>query len=148
MSATLVAKDLAAGHGDRVLFSGLDLVVAPGVTTFLLVLVAMGFANLAFQAIANSSVQLWVDPEVRGRVMGLYLLVFVGGTPLGAPLVGWITTAAGPRVGLAFCGLVPLLAAGTLALVLARRVRRDGAGAALAPAARADGGRGPSHLGR
>ena len=97
--------------------------LVPGVPVFLVVLAGMGFSNLAFQAMANSSVQLWVEPELRGRVMGLYLLVFIGGTPIGAPLVGWLTEAAGPRVGMAFCGLVPLLAACATAVVLARRVR-------------------------
>jgi MFS family permease len=47
-------------------------------------------------------------------------MVFAGGTPLGAPLVGWITGLYGPRVGLVICGLVSALAAGVVALVLAR----------------------------
>jgi MFS family permease len=96
--------------------------LAPNAAVLLVVLVAVGLVNLAFQAMANSSVQLWVDPDVRGRVMGLYLLAFVGGTPLGAPLVGWITETWGARVGLAFCGLVPAGAAAVVAVLLARRV--------------------------
>lgn len=96
--------------------------LAPNAAVLLVVLVAVGLVNLAFQAMANSSVQLWVDPELRGRVMGLYLLAFVGGTPLGAPLVGWITETWGARVGLAFCGLVPAGAAVVVAVLLARRV--------------------------
>ena len=79
----------------------------PGRTAFLVVLAAMGAVNLAFQALANAAVQLGVDPAMRGRVMGLYMLAFTGGTPLGAPLIGWITDAAGPRVGMAVCGVVP-----------------------------------------
>jgi MFS family permease len=70
---------------------------------------------------ANSSVQSWVDPAVRGRVMGLYMLVFMGGTPLGAPVVGWVTTEFGPRVGMAFCGVVPALVAAVVGVVLWRR---------------------------
>lgn len=97
--------------------------LAPGLGTFLAALVVMGVVNLAFQAMANSSVQSWVDPEVRGRVMGLYMLAFVGGTPLGGPLTGWITDTFGGRVGMAFCGVVPLLAAAAVAVVLARKVR-------------------------
>lgn len=96
--------------------------LAPNAAVLLVVLVAVGLVNLAFQAMANSSVQLWVDPDVRGRVMGLYLLAFVGGTPVGAPLVGWITQTWGARVGLAFCGLVPAAAALVVAVLLARRV--------------------------
>jgi MFS family permease len=98
--------------------------LAPGVPTFLAALALLGVVNLAFQALANSSVQTWVDPQVRGRVMGLYMLVFVGGTPLGAPIVGWITTDFGPRVAMAFCGIVPAVAAITVAGVL--WLRADG----------------------
>jgi MFS family permease len=106
--------------------------LAPGLGVFLAALVAMGAVNLAFQAMANSSVQSWVDPEVRGRVMGLYMLAFVGGTPLGGPVVGWITGAFGARVGMAFCGLVPLLAAVGVAAVLARQARGEQVAPALA----------------
>jgi MFS family permease len=105
--------------------------LAPALGTFLVALVVLGVVNLAFQAMANSSVQSWVDPEIRGRVMGLYMLAFVGGTPLGGPLIGWITSAFGPRVGMAVCGLIPLLAALGVAVVLARRIRAD---RALVPA--------------
>jgi hypothetical protein len=52
--------------------------LAPGLGTFLGALVALGMVNLALQAMANSSVQSWVDPAVRGRVMGLYMLAFAG----------------------------------------------------------------------
>jgi MFS family permease len=52
-----------------------------------------------------------VDPELRGRVMGLYMLVFIGGTPFGSPAIGAITTHFGPRVGMAVCGAIPVLAA-------------------------------------
>lgn len=97
--------------------------LAPGLGVFLAALVAMGMVNLAFQAMANSSVQSWVDGDVRGRVMSIYMLAFVGGTPLGGPVVGWITDAFGARVGMAFCGLVPLLAAVGVAYALSRTRR-------------------------
>jgi len=99
--------------------------LAPEPWVFFAALVAMGAVNLAFQAMANSSVQSWVDGNVRGRVMSLYMLAFVGGTPLGGPVVGWITDAFGARVGMAFCGLVPLLAAVGVAVVLARHARAE-----------------------
>jgi MFS family permease len=95
---------------------------APDMAVFLLPLAAMGFVNLAFQAMANASVQLAVDPERRGRVMGLYMLAFIGGTPFGAPLIGALTGQFGPRVGMAICGIVPALAAG---LVAVRRHNHD-----------------------
>lgn len=95
---------------------------APGIGAFLVALAVMGAANLAFQALANSSVQMGVDPAFRSRVMGLYLLALTGGSPLGAPLVGWITAHAGPRIGMAVCGIVPALAA--LAVGVLMIVRR------------------------
>ncbi|MFI5909524.1 MFS transporter [Dactylosporangium sp. NPDC051541] len=91
--------------------------LAPGLPSFLPLLAALGFVNLAFQALANASVQLWVDPDVRGRVMGLYMLVFTGGTPLGAPIIGALTDHFGARWGMAVCGLVPAAAAGAIAVL-------------------------------
>jgi MFS family permease len=99
--------------------------VAPSLALFLTLLTAMGLSNLAFQAMANASVQLAVDPELRGRVMGLYMLVFIGGTPLGAPVIGVLTSHFGARVGMAACGVIPVLAA----LVVAAASGRGRAGA-------------------
>ncbi len=101
--------------------------LAPGLAVFLTLLVAMGFLNLAFQSMANASVQLAVKPELRGRVMGLYMLAFIGGTPIGAPLVGALTSHFGARAGMAVCGAIPALAA---VLVAARTKRRPAAGQA------------------
>jgi MFS family permease len=101
--------------------------VAPGLGVFLVLLVAMGMTNLAFQAMANSSVQLWSDPRLRGRIMGLYMLVFTGGTPVGAPIIGAITSHFGARVGMTVCGAVPATAAAGLIL---RHVRTGSAGTA------------------
>jgi MFS family permease len=99
--------------------------LAPDVAVFLALLVAMGFVNLVCQAMANASVQLAVDPELRGRVMGLYMLVFIGGTPFGAPVVGAITSHFGARTGMFVCGVVPAVAALTVAAAVARRTRRE-----------------------
>ncbi|MEV6845023.1 MFS transporter [Actinoplanes sp. NPDC051411] len=89
--------------------------VAPGLGVFLVLLVAMGLTNLAFQAMANSSVQLWSDPRLRGRIMGLYMLVFTGGTPIGAPIIGALTSHYGARLGMSVCGAIPAVAAVLLA---------------------------------
>jgi MFS family permease len=98
--------------------------VMPGIVAFLPVIAAMGFVNLVFQAMANSSIQLSVDAGMRGRVMGLYMLVFIGGTPIGAPLVGALTSHYGPRAGMAMCGIIPALAALAAAAALRARARR------------------------
>ena len=99
--------------------------LAPGMAGFLVLLAAMGFVNLICQAMANASVQLAVDPELRGRVMGLYMLVFIGGTPIGAPIIGAITSHYGARTGMASCGLITVVAAVITAVAMARR-RRGG----------------------
>jgi len=111
--------------------------LAPGMAAFLTLLAAMGFVNLICQAMANSAVQLAVDPELRGRVMGLYMLAFIGGTPFGAPVIGAITSHYGARAGMLVCGAVPVLAACVVAAALARREGRRspaaiGAGASSA----------------
>jgi MFS family permease len=104
--------------------------LAPGIAVFVVLLAGMGFVNLICQAMANSSVQLAVDPELRGRVMGLYMLVFIGGTPIGAPIVGAVTSHYGARAGMLLCGLVPVLAAAVTAAALSRRRRRTRTGTA------------------
>jgi MFS family permease len=96
---------------------------APDIAVFLVLLVAMGSANLAFQSMANSSVQLWSDPHLRGRIMGLYMVVFTGGTPIGAPIIGAITDHLGARTGMTVCGAVPALAAVVLVLRHVRATR-------------------------
>jgi MFS family permease len=92
----------------------------PTFWSFLVLLVPTGFALLMFTTAANSATQLGVDQAVRGRVMGLYMLVFLGGTPLGAPLVGWAAEQFGARMGLIGGGVISALAAAIAALLLAR----------------------------
>jgi MFS family permease len=103
--------------------------LAPDYWIFALLLTLVGVFGLTFNTTANSTVQLATDPAMRGRVMGLFMLVFVGGTPLGSPVVGWVTEEYGPRTGMLACGLISALAAGTVGLVLTRsaglRVRLD-----------------------
>ncbi|WP_406211136.1 MFS transporter [Kitasatospora sp. NBC_01560] len=93
---------------------------APGYWTFAALLTLIGVFGLSFNTSVNSTLQLATDPAMRGRVMGLLVLVFTGGTPIGAPIVGWVTASYGPRLGLLACGLVSALAAGVVGLVLAR----------------------------
>ncbi|HUK67996.1 MAG TPA: MFS transporter [Streptosporangiaceae bacterium] len=97
----------------------------PEFWSFLLLLVPTGLTLLTFSTAANSATQLGTTPEMRGRVMGLYLLVFLGGTPLGAPLVGWVAQQFGPRMSLLAGGAISVVAAVVVAgmLVHSRRVR-------------------------
>jgi MFS family permease len=88
--------------------------------SFIAALVPTGLALLTLNTAANSATQLSTSPEMRGRVMGLYLLVFLGGTPLGSPLIGWLAEQFGPRISLVAGGMVSAAAAVAVGLMLAR----------------------------
>ncbi|HEV8278370.1 MAG TPA: MFS transporter [Streptosporangiaceae bacterium] len=92
----------------------------PTFWSFLALLVPTGLALLMFTTTANSTTQLGTTYAVRGRVMGLYMLVFLGGAPLGSPLVGWAAEQFGARMSLIAGGLVSVLAAVVAAFLLAR----------------------------
>lgn len=74
--------------------------IAPDPWLFGLALVAVGIGSLTLMTTANSYVQTTTPPAMRGRVMALYLAIFVGGTPVGAPVMGFVAQTAGPRVAL------------------------------------------------
>ncbi|WP_184989340.1 MFS transporter [Sphaerisporangium rubeum] len=93
--------------------------LAPGYVSFLFLLVPAGVAMITTNTTANSTVQLAASPEMRGRVMGIYVLVFTGGAPIGAPLIGWVGELAGPRLGMVICGVMCLVGVG-LAMLLTR----------------------------
>ena len=99
----------------------------PGYWSYLIVLVPTGLALLTFTTAANSAVQLGTTAAMRGRVMGLYMLVFLGGAPIGSPLVGWAAEAFGPRVSLLAGGVISAVATAVIGLMLAhsrgKRVR-------------------------
>jgi MFS family permease len=83
----------------------------PTFWAFLALLVPTGMALMTFTTAANATMQLTVAPEMRGRVMGLYMFVFLGTNPLGAPLVGWLAEQFGPRMSIVLGGLAATLAA-------------------------------------
>ena len=83
-------------------------------------LVPLGAVSVTFAAGINSSLQLAVEPSMRGRVMALYSVVFLGSTPIGAPLVGWIAEVAGPRAGLVVGAVAALATAAGARLAFAR----------------------------
>lgn len=101
--------------------------LAPFYPVYLLLLIPTGIALITINTAANASVQLATSPEMRGRVMGIYLLVFTGGAPIGAPLIGWLSDLGGPRVGVVLGGAMVLVGT-ALAVLLSRaigaRVRR------------------------
>lgn len=91
------------------------LALSPAYWVYAMLLVPVGLTSLTVMTAANTTVQLTTEPAMRGRVMSLYMAIFTGGTPLGAPLIGWVGDAWGPRwtllVGAIATGLAALLAA-------------------------------------
>ncbi|SDM69967.1 Predicted arabinose efflux permease, MFS family [Streptomyces sp. cf386] len=103
-------------------FGAMEIVAAfaPSLWMFALLMAPIGIFGMTVNVTANSSIQMATDPAMRGRVMALYMMVFMGGAPLGAPIAGWITDAYGVRVALAVGGAITATAAVTIALLLAR----------------------------
>nr|WP_207894426.1 MFS transporter [Tamaricihabitans halophyticus] len=95
------------------LFGLLEIVVGvmPSYLAFGLALIPVGAALMTFTTAANSTVQLAVSPEMRGRVMGLYMLVFLGGNPIGGLLTGWLADTFGGRSPFLVGGAIAALAA-------------------------------------
>ena len=80
--------------------------LAPTLAIAAVAMVPMGFAIMAFMITGNTMLQLQAAPQARGRVMALYGIVFLGSTPIGAPIAGVIGQRLGPQVGFVLSGLV------------------------------------------
>lgn len=93
---------------------------APSLWLFALFMIPIGMFGMTVNVTANTGIQMSTDPEMRGRVMALYMMVFLGGSPVGAPIAGWITDKYGVRAGLAVGGAIALLAAVVIGLILTR----------------------------
>jgi MFS family permease len=123
MAVGSIAGALVTGHHGRTgprliaggaLAFGLLALLAAAMPTLALevaVLAGLGAASVTFAATINSSLQLAVSPEMRGRVMALYSVVFFGSTPIGGPLTGWLAETYDPRVALLLAGITGLSAA-------------------------------------
>ncbi len=107
-TASLQAVSTAA------LLFGLAALLASSMPTFALAVAGvalLGFTSIYFSATANTTLQLACDPQMRGRVMALWSMAFLGSTTIGGPVIGFIGQHASPRWGLATGGLAALLAA-------------------------------------
>jgi MFS family permease len=110
--------------------------VAPSFALELAALVFVGYGSITFNSLAKTTLQLAAKPEMRGRVMALWALAWLGSTPIGGPIVGWAGQAIGARWALVIGG-VATLACGVLALPALTRIdRRPAPDASPAPAAR------------
>jgi len=146
MAVGSVAGALASGARGRVsprilvvaatAFGAVELLaaMAPSLPLQALALVPLGTVSVTFSAGVNSTMQLNVTPAMRGRVMGLYSIVFLGSTPIGAPLVGWLAEIAGPRAGMALGGSAALAAAALATVAYRGRRLPSDAAVAMLPA--------------
>ncbi len=140
MAVGSIAGALVTGHhgrtGPRLIAGGalafglLGLLSAsmPTLALELPMLALLGAAAVTFAATINSTLQLAVSPEMRGRVMALYSVVFLGSTPIGGPLTGWLAETYDPRVALLLAGVTGLSAAWAAHVSFSRlRARRESA---------------------
>lgn len=106
--------------------------LAPTLVIGFVAMAVTGFAAICFMATGNATLQLEATPSMRGRVMSLWAVGFMGSTPIGGPLVGWIVQVAGARSGLAVGGLSCLVAA-AIGLVAMRQLHGRRAAPVISP---------------
>jgi MFS family permease len=108
--------------------------LAPNMTAELVTMLFVGYGSITFNSLAKTTLQLAAKPTMRGRVMALWALAWLGSTPIGGPIVGWVGQSIGPRWALIIGG-VPTLICGLLALPSLTRIdHRHAAQLAAAPA--------------
>jgi MFS family permease len=95
--------------------------VAPTLPLAMVAMVPLGYAAMCFMITGNTMLQLHARPQARGRVMALYGIVFLGSTPIGAPIAGWLGQVLGPRLEFAVMGLVAIGVGAGIALLVRRR---------------------------
>jgi len=86
--------------------------VMPTFTLAMVVLVMVGALSVLFIALGNTTLQLSSKPTMRGRVMALWSIAFLGTTPVGGPIIGYLSDHSNPRIGLAVGGLSAVIAGG------------------------------------
>lgn len=103
--------------------------IAPGYWLFAGALVVIGVAALTFTNATNSLMQLTTEPAMRGRVMALRVAIALGGTPIGAPVVGWVADHLGPRWALGVGAASGFAAAMVAIHAMAQQIHRPRGGA-------------------
>lgn len=130
LTATVFATKREHGPGLRrvikfAIFTGFALILSAFMPTYLLYAMALpiyGFGMLTTAVAANTTIQFATAAEVRGRVFGLYLAVWLGFSPGSAPLLGWITEHFGARIAVAFGGVIVILGVATVAWIYRHRL--------------------------
>ena len=108
---TRPTRALLAGAALSLGVAMLGAALAPTLWWEVLLMVACGATTITFMASANATLQLSSRADIRGRVMALYMVLFVGSTPIGGPIVGWIAQHSSPRWSLVVGGVAGLLGA-------------------------------------
>jgi len=113
----------AGGFGVASLVSS----VMPLYSLYAVTLVFVGFCTVSLLTTANGYVQTMTDPALRGRVLALYMAILMGATPVGAPIIGWVATAFGPRTAIQVGAVAGLLACaiGATWMLTSGRLHRD-----------------------
>jgi MFS family permease len=134
IAGTLAATRRSAPGPRRVVISTLLLAAAesiaafaPGYPGFLVLLVPVGFLLMTLNTAVSAYAQTHVDEAVRGRVMAFYTVISMGGTPIGGPIIGWISQHAGARLGLVCGAAIAALGALCVGLWLTRVSHRTAA---------------------
>ena len=122
--------------GAALTFGAVEIVAGlmPSYLLFALLCPVMGLCALTMITSANAFMQLHTDPGMRGRVIALYMMIFIGGTPLGAPAIGWVGEAFGARWTLIAGGLLTVIGVAASALLYLRTQRRTIAEVEAVPA--------------
>jgi MFS family permease len=97
----------------------------PNLVSVIILLVIVGSLSVLFIALGNTTLQLTSEPSMRGRVMALWMIAFAGTTPIGGPIIGFISDHTNPRIGLATGGLSAVIAGGIGLYVYSRGVKRS-----------------------
>jgi MFS family permease len=121
MGAGAIVGGLATAAGGRrpatalastaMVFGAIQIITsaAPTLISVYAVLVLLGASSIRFLALGNATLQLAAEPAMRGRVMALWAVAFLGSTPVGGPIVGWVGEHAGPRVAIGLGGAATLI---------------------------------------
>ena len=131
-SAALLSAKLDRRRGPKFVMSfgalfavsQIILCALPSYLTYAFTLPICGFLALTTMISANTFVQTTTDPAIRGKVLGIYLTVFLGGSPFGSPLIGWVSTLIGIRWTIALCAAIVIFAIGLTYLLLQNQLQR------------------------
>lgn len=104
------------GFGSAIVVASL----APSLATFVFFIAFVGGFQIIFMASCNTLVQLRSNPQMRGRVLAVYLTAVLGSTPVGGPLIGWVSQQFGPRYGLGIGGVATVVATLVLCTMMTR----------------------------